>query len=174
VLFVAISIPVVIFSTTYVTRLFTISLFRFDPSALFRLIMWQSALNEFLKHPFTGVGIANFYYVTKLFHSGFCHNLYLNTFAETGVIGGVAILWFVGAIFYKLVRVFRRLKGGYMKTLNICLIGSWTAFFVNNLFDQATLFIDRTSEMKFLWLLVAVTAVFVRMSDNQIESRLAL
>lgn len=156
-----IAIPVVLLGMSMLSRLFTVTMFQVDPSALFRLIMWRSAINEFMKHPLTGIGLGNFYYVTKLLHSGFCHNLYLSLFAETGILGGGSVLCLMGVVFYKLFTSLRRTKEGFMKNVNICLIGSWVAFFINNMFDQFWFFLDRTSEMKFFWLLIATTAVFI-------------
>jgi O-antigen ligase len=159
--FVVLSIPFLLIGSTIVLRLFSITMFQIDPSSLLRLVMWKLAINEVAEYPLTGVGLANFYYATRIVRIGFCHNLYLNSFAEMGLFGGISVLALVGMIFYNLFNTYRNLKEGFAKYLNVCLIGSWIAFSMNHMFDQICFFIDRTSEMKFFWLLMGLTAVFL-------------
>lgn len=158
---VVLGVPLLFVGTSVLVRLFSVTMFQLDPSALLRLVMWKSAVNEFAKHPLTGVGIANFYYATRIVRIGFCHNLYLNSFAEMGLLGGISVLALLVMIFWKLVSTYRVLKEGFNKYLNVCLIGSWVAFVTNHMFDQVCFFIDRTSEMKFFWLLTGLTAIFL-------------
>ena len=158
---------VVLLGTVVLNRLVSIALFKFDPSALFRFILWQTAMNQFLKSPFTGIGIGNFYYVSELYRIGFCHNFYLNLLVEMGIFGGASVLWLLGLVFYRLIKTYRSLEQGFMKTLNVCLLGSWVAFSVNNMFDQIWFFFDRTDEMKFFWLLLATTAIFITVNTKQ-------
>jgi len=158
---VVLGIPVLFVGTSVLLRLFSVTMFRLDPSALLRLVMWKSAINLFAEYPLTGVGIANFYHATRVVRIGFCHNLYLNSFAEMGLIGGTAVLALLIMIFWQLFGTFRVLRVGFSKYLNVCLIGSWVAFFTNHMFDQVCFFVDRTSEMKFFWLLMGLTAIFL-------------
>ncbi len=75
-----------------------------DLSSQSRFEIWQSAVNAFSEHPFTGIGINQFsiYHYT---HSpsnvveplvGHTHNLFLFLLAETGTLGlaGFLTLWF--------------------------------------------------------------------------------
>ena len=77
-----------------------------DFSTAERLAHWIAGVNMFAEHPFTGVGIGNYpdaypqYYITIFVNSlGHAHNYYINIAAETGLLGLVAFLLFVLAIF---------------------------------------------------------------------------
>jgi O-antigen ligase len=70
-----------------------------------RLAHWIAGINMYLAHPLLGVGIGNYpdayptYYVTIFVNSlGQAHNYYINIAAETGTIGLVIYLFFVGSI----------------------------------------------------------------------------
>jgi O-antigen ligase len=77
-----------------------------DYSTAERLAHWIAGMNMFADHPFTGVGIGNYpdtypqYYITIFVNSlGHAHNYYINIAAETGLLGLVAFLLFVLALF---------------------------------------------------------------------------
>ena len=77
-----------------------------DFSTAERLAHWIAGINMFTDHPFTGVGIGNYpdaypqYYITIFVNSlGHAHNYYINIAAETGLLGLVAFLLFVLALF---------------------------------------------------------------------------
>lgn len=77
-----------------------------DFSTAERLAHWIAGINMFADHPFTGVGIGNYsdaypqYYITIFVNSlGHAHNYYINIAAETGLVGLVAFLLFVLALF---------------------------------------------------------------------------
>lgn len=70
-----------------------------------RLAHWIAGINMYLSHPVLGVGIGNYpdayphYYVTIFVNSlGQAHNYYINIAAETGTIGLVIYLFFVGSM----------------------------------------------------------------------------
>lgn len=77
-----------------------------DFSTAERLAHWIAGGNMFLDHPFLGVGIGNYpdaypqYMITIFVNSlGHAHNYYINIAAEAGLIGLVAFLLFLLAIF---------------------------------------------------------------------------
>ncbi|HEX7734306.1 MAG TPA: O-antigen ligase family protein [Ktedonobacteraceae bacterium] len=70
-----------------------------------RLAHWIAGINMYLAHPVLGVGIGNYpdaypnYYVAIFVNSlGQAHNYYINIAAETGTIGLVIYLFFVGSL----------------------------------------------------------------------------
>src|SRR5579875_398297 len=76
-----------------------------DYSTAERLAHWIAGINMYLSHPVLGVGIGNYpdaysnYYVTIFVNSlGQAHNYYINIAAETGTIGLVIYLFFVGSM----------------------------------------------------------------------------
>lgn len=81
-----------------------------DTSAEMRLAMWESTVNMILDHPLLGIGWGaywlvypayDFYIVdgsVTIYHA---HNMYLNYFAEVGLIGGCAFfIYFLGTMFF--------------------------------------------------------------------------
>jgi hypothetical protein len=62
-----------------------------------RIYQYVSGIDVFLQYPLTGVGGANFVFVSEAYGRGITmHNLYIGTLSETGVIGGILLfgaLW---------------------------------------------------------------------------------
>jgi O-antigen ligase len=85
-----------------------------------RIAHWIAGIRMFLAHPILGVGIGNFnaaypnYYVTiftvSLDHA---HDYYINTAAETGVVGLVAFLLFLMAHFVASGSSYQRINAWY-------------------------------------------------------------
>lgn len=76
-------------------------------STLERLAQWAAGLRMFLAHPFLGVGAGNFDTAYPLYAvpcwpdgRGHAHNYYINTAAETGVVGFLVFLAFMLAVIY--------------------------------------------------------------------------
>jgi len=70
-----------------------------------RLVLWQTALEGFLKNPITGVGIGNFKNIAAIVPQAklnplwqyvstmSAHNVILHYLCETGLFGAIALLW---------------------------------------------------------------------------------
>ncbi len=91
-----------------------------DYSTAERLAHWIAGIHMFLDHPILGVGIGNYpdaypqYYITIFVNSlGHAHNYYINIAAETGVIGLLAFLSFLTAIFVAGGSAFRAINRKY-------------------------------------------------------------
>ncbi len=91
-----------------------------DYSTAERLAHWYAGLQMFITHPFTGVGIGNYpnaypqYYITIFVNSlGHAHNYYINTAAETGIIGLTAFLAFLVTLFVAGAQAYRVLNRRY-------------------------------------------------------------
>lgn len=77
-----------------------------DYSTAERLAHWIAGLHMFMDHPVLGVGIGNYadayprYFITIFTDPlGHAHNYYINIAAETGLIGLIAFLLFLLAVF---------------------------------------------------------------------------
>ncbi len=79
-------------------------------SLVSRLLIWHTALNAFLKNPFTGIGLFNFQYISSLYHTipndlykEFVwhltpHVTYIAVLTETGIVGFSGFLTFLISI----------------------------------------------------------------------------
>ena len=104
-----------------------------------RILMWQSALNMFIDHPITGVGIGNYHkeYVSHYqsplskenqYHP---HNVLLSMLAQSGLIGTIGYLLLFIYLYYKSI-------SNYIKDKNIIdltFLSSLLAFSLNGLTD---------------------------------------
>lgn len=87
----------------------------FDPRESFNWVLrgrvpwWQAATRMTAEHPFTGVGLGRYPRLMTSYGGGVnrenAHNFFLQTFAETGVLGGIAFLALCGSV----CLVFRRM-----------------------------------------------------------------
>ncbi len=107
-----------------------------------RMAHWQAALAMWRAHFWLGVGFGcyeaaypNYRLINWPFALGHAHNYYLNVLAETGLIGLMAYLWLMGAVFAALVRATRRLEG-WQRGLAVGLAGAWTHLAVHSLVDN--------------------------------------
>jgi len=107
-----------------------------------RLAHWQSALEMWRQHFWTGVGLGCYepaYPAVALINwplaLGHAHNTYLNLLAETGLIGFLAYLVLWAAVFWQTWRI-TRTTGGLTRGLAIGLLGVWTHLAVHNFFDN--------------------------------------
>lgn len=104
-----------------------------------RILMWQSALNMFIEHPITGIGIGNYHkeYVSHYqsplskenqYHP---HNVLLSMLAQSGLIGTIGYLLLFIYLYYKSI-------SNYIKDKNIIdltFLSSLLAFSLNGLTD---------------------------------------
>ncbi len=93
-----------------------------DYSTAERLAHWIAGINMFLDHPLTGVGIGNYgtayapYHVTIFVNSlDHAHNYYINTAAETGIIGLTTFVLFLIAMFVAGSHAYRTISKKYMQ-----------------------------------------------------------
>ncbi|MBV8084150.1 MAG: O-antigen ligase family protein [Chloroflexi bacterium] len=112
-------------------------------SAVQRLAFWQAGLNMFDNNPVLGVGIGNYIDVYPTYAAqgwetvlGHAHDYYLNTAAETGLVGLTAYLVFVGAAFRHVGNVVHGAPKGVWYGVALGLLGSLTAISVHNLVDN--------------------------------------
>lgn len=107
-----------------------------------RIAHWQAALNMAQANPILGVGLGNYEIVYEQHRLlnwreplGHAHNFYLNTLAETGLVGFVTYLTFWLAVFAVTWRA-RAHPDPMARAAAIGLLGSWTYLAVHSIFDN--------------------------------------
>ena len=74
-----------------------------DTSSEMRIAMWESTVQMIMDHPLLGIGWGAYWMVYPLYDTYIvdgsvtlvhAHNIYLNYWAEIGLIGGTAFLWY--------------------------------------------------------------------------------
>lgn len=105
-----------------------------------RLALWKSALNMLIHRPFFGGGLSGFRvsvapFAVRDYHEGviYPHNLVLNFWSETGLLGLAAFTWVLVTVF----RVSRRAlaAGGWQRAYSIGVFGALAAVLVHGLSD---------------------------------------
>ena len=107
-----------------------------------RLAHWQTAGNMFLANPVLGVGIGNFnarfadYYVRGWPHSqGHAHNYYLQTLAETGLVGFATYVLLLLTALGSSLAALRRTRGLY-QALVVGALGVLATFMLHNVLEN--------------------------------------
>jgi O-antigen ligase len=107
-----------------------------------RLAHWQSAVEMWRAHFWTGVGLGGyepayprFALINWPLALGHAHNIYLNMLAETGLLGLTVYLFLWGWVFWQTWRATRR-AGGLARGVAVGLLGAWTQLSVHHLFDN--------------------------------------
>ena len=101
-----------------------------------RIYIWKETLRSMGKHPLLGVGIGNFPIVLALNPSAIkagasAHNLYLNFFAELGVLGFIATSLLIAVILKKAWELFMRGDDAFTKffALNALVYFVWILWY---------------------------------------------
>lgn len=133
-----------------------------------RLAHWQAALEMLRYDLWTGVGLGcyepayvDFALINWPIALGHAHNTYLNTAAETGLIGLIAYLFLWGTIFWQTWRVARRATG-LLRGLSIGLLGAWTHLSVHHFLDN--LYVNNVH--LHIGVLLGLLAFIIRQTDQ--------
>ncbi len=97
-------------------------------SALTRIDYWKDTLRIILIHPIIGAGIGCF----GLYNTEYAHNLYLQMWAENGILGLISFLWLIFAVLKTGLQEFRSDKG---KMYLASIVSSCVIFLVHNFAD---------------------------------------
>ena len=149
-------------SPQYVDRLSTTFDTKTNMSNLGRIWVWKSSLDMYLDHPINGVGLNNW---GRYYRSGYqyseetqnlshAHSNYMQLLAETGNIGFIAFLYFIG---YSLVKSFKR----WLREKNPCDLIFFTSFLsVIVLFGVFHPTYRLSSVIRSLWFVLAMMIQF--------------
>ena len=107
-----------------------------------RLAHWQSAVQMWRAHFWTGVGLGGyepaypeFALINWPLALGHAHNIYLNMLAETGLLGLTVYLFLWGWVFWQTWRA-TRCASGLARGVAVGLLGAWTQLTVHHFFDN--------------------------------------
>jgi O-antigen ligase len=96
----------------------------------------------FLDHPWTGTGLGTLQLVFPAYETLYdgkivnhTHNDYLEGLAETGIVGGLCCLWFLGLLFYDSLRRLSQPNGGFASTLQLSAFVACLGFLTHGLAD---------------------------------------
>lgn len=107
-----------------------------------RLAHWQAAQNMIAAHPWLGVGLGNYagaypqYALANWpFHLGHAHNIYLHTWAETGLVGLAAYVAVWATVIILTLSALRR-SSGLQRGLLLGLLGVWVHLLTHQIVDN--------------------------------------
>jgi|GEM_PF-3467222 len=104
-----------------------------------------AGLDAFRRHPVFGIGLLNFKYFYQSFYNPskpfwITHSLFVNFFAETGILGGVAnlliIFFIIKYTFTVLGKLRQDSKGGYWYSILVGFFAGFVAVLSANIFGQ--------------------------------------
>lgn len=93
-----------------------------------RLSYWQDALRIILAFPLVGVGIGNF----NLPLSRYAHNVFLQIWAEMGILGMVSFIWLIVEV---IKSALKNMDGSDNKNRTVLLLAAIIIFLIHNLLD---------------------------------------
>ena len=139
------------------------------PDVVDRRTLWTLALKMFLARPLLGVGPDNFRQVygeyagmTAWDRGIHANNMYLEAFADLGLLGGIALLAvLISAVRLALSAIFRR-PDGPLALWALAVAGSLAAFLTHSFFDY---FLEFTSIYLLFWMLLGLVASIATRTD---------
>jgi O-antigen ligase len=111
---------------------------RLDPSSAVRLEIWASALRAFAASPLIGYGYRTTPYLTyeDLGRPFSAHSLYVQTAAETGVVGLAVLAWLLVACAASGRELLRRATLRLHRSLAVGFLAATVALVIANIFGQ--------------------------------------
>ncbi len=132
---------------------------------------WQMAFHMMMDHPIIGVGTDNFFVLypfyrvsPALMYRYYCHNIYLQMWAEAGIIGFIAIISLVITVILTYLKALRHATDESWRALVVGLLAAFLGYATfsatcNTLHDQP------------FWLLMALSVVALRATRQESESQ---
>jgi len=107
-----------------------------------RASMRRDSWRIFLEHPVAGTGLGTLQIVFPLYETLYdgkivnhTHNDYLETLAETGVLGGLACAWFIAVLLVGSLKRLRQLNNSFAGTLQLSGLVACSGFLMHSLVD---------------------------------------
>jgi len=144
---------------------------RFDDSAEERLTLWDDALETVRSRPVTGTG----FFTYSIMHSKSTyhdtHNYYMKTLVETGIIGMLLFVWFMGKMFRFGYSLRREASDPFLSAVGHGFAAMIVCATVVNFFGDRWTYIQING---FLWALLAMVTrgrMMVAEETEAIEAR---
>jgi O-antigen ligase len=115
-------------------------------TSVLRLSLWQSSLQMLADHPLLGVGLDGF---LELYRTQYIrpeawrepnlshpHQLLLEFWLNLGILGVIALVWFLVAFFQKGLRLYRAAEDPWRRAFVLGLLGSMVAACAHGLVDR--------------------------------------
>lgn len=125
-----------------------------------RFELWSAAVRMVMRHPWLGVGPDNFRHVfgeyagrSEWNRNIHANNLYLEMFADLGLLGGLAFLAILAIAAGLLVQSWWTTPGDSFAPWTLALVGSLVAFLVHGLLDY---FLEFVALYLFFWMLLGL------------------
>ena len=139
-------------------------------TSVLRLSLWQSSLQMLADHPVLGVGLDGF---LELYRTQYIrpeawlepnlshpHQLLLEFWLNLGVLGVIALVWFLVAFFQKGLRLYRTAEDPWRRALVLGLLGAMVAAWAHGLVDR---FLFGSPDLAYVFfILLGLTAVLER------------
>ncbi len=151
-----------------INRLLTIGSLE-DSSNAYRVKLWELTLDIIKDNWLVGVGFGYIplritferYTGTKLaYHS---HNTYLQTIAETGILGLIVFIILIFVLYKYAIKRLIKEEDRYIKTMAVGVIAGLSALLAHGAFESV-LYIPKI--IITFWILVALILVLIRISDE--------
>lgn len=92
------------------------------------------------------------------------HNLFLQIWADTGIVGLLSFLWLFSTVFYGAITSWRLSNVGYEKTLLMSIVASLVSLFSHSLTDTFW----KKPDAWFLWYIIGILFVVIRTAKPQL------
>lgn len=133
-----------------------------DTTSISRTKLWRVAWSMFLAHPITGVGpdgFRNLYGkyagVTDWNRNIYTNNMYVEMFANLGLLGGMAFLWLMGLAMWHALRDLLKSAVGPVWLFGLGATAALVAFFAHGVVDY---FLFSTPIYVIFWFLLAAAS----------------
>jgi O-antigen ligase len=133
-------------------------------SVAWRLEAWQYVIQHSSDWFFTGAGLSGFPYyyagvTDSLASATYTHNIFLDIFADVGFFGFLILVWLIGYLFYKGVKM-ARMSESSVRHLGLAATVGLAAFLVEYLFSG-------TIASRGLWLFGGLILALERLSKKE-------
>lgn len=127
-----------------------------------RLGLWDLAMKLWSQNPVVGIGIGQFQYMNP---RGFVvHNMYISVLSETGLIGMVLYVFWLGSTFLGFLKVI-------LRSPNRDHVSLATAWFIALIGFCVVSTVDSFQNLKITWLAAGISIVFQQSLASSVEAK---